>query len=56
MNEHQFGNKVRQLLNQGLRMDTATVERLRAAREQALARQRLSPAPALAWADTRKKN
>ena len=32
-------------------MDTATEERLRAAREQALARQRLAPTPALAWAD-----
>jgi hypothetical protein len=51
MNEPQFGNKVRQLLNQGLRVDAGVAERLRAAREQALARQRPEPAPALAWAD-----
>jgi hypothetical protein len=51
MNEPQFGNRVRQLLNQGLRVEPGVAERLRAAREQALARQRPEPAPALAWAD-----
>ena len=51
MNEQQFGNKVRLALNQGLRMDAKVTERLRAAREQALARQRPEPAPAYAWAD-----
>src|SRR5262249_13182714 len=51
MNEAQFGNKVRHLLNQGLRVDAHVAERLRAARRQALARQRPEPAPALAWAD-----
>ena len=51
MNEAQFGNKIRHLLNQGLRLDSAIAERLRAAREQALARQRPEPAPVLAWAD-----
>ena len=51
MNEHQFGNKVRLILNQGLRLDASVAERLRAARERALARQRPEPAPALAWAD-----
>jgi Protein of unknown function (DUF3619) len=51
MNEHQFGNKVRQILNQGLRLEAGAGERLRAARERALARQRPEPAPALAWAD-----
>jgi hypothetical protein len=51
MNEQQFGNKVRLLLNQGLRLSGSASERLRAAREQALARQRPEPAPALAWAD-----
>jgi len=51
MNEAQFGNKVRHLLNQGLRVDSHAAQRLRAAREQALARQRPEPAPALAWAD-----
>jgi hypothetical protein len=55
MNEAQFGNKVRHLLNQGLRANlknpSRVAERLRTAREQALARQRPEPAPALAWAD-----
>ena len=51
MNEHQFGNKVRLILNQGLRLEAGVAERLRAARTQALARQRPEPAPALAWAD-----
>jgi hypothetical protein len=51
MNEQQFGNKVRLALNQGLRMDARVTERLRAAREQALARPRPEPAPAYAWAD-----
>jgi hypothetical protein len=56
MNEQQFGYKVRQILNQGLRLDRKSEAgigaRLRAAREQALARQRPEPAPALAWADS----
>ncbi len=51
MNEPQFGDKVSHLLNQGLRLDAHKVERLRAAREQALARQRPEPAPVLAWVD-----
>jgi hypothetical protein len=51
MNEHQFGNKVRLILNQGLRLDAGAAERLRAARERALARQRPEPASGLAWAD-----
>ena len=51
MNEHQFGNKVRQVLNQGLRLDTGVAERLRAARERALERQRPEPARAVVWAD-----
>jgi hypothetical protein len=51
MNEPQFGNKVRHLLNQGLSLTPGARERLRAAREQALARQRAEPAPLLAWAD-----
>jgi uncharacterized protein DUF3619 len=51
MNELQFGNKIRQVLNQGLSLNKTTADRLRAAREQALARQRPEPAPALAWAD-----
>jgi hypothetical protein len=51
MNEPQFGNKVRQVLNQGLRLDAGVAARLRAARERALERQRPAPAPVLAWAD-----
>jgi Mn2+/Fe2+ NRAMP family transporter len=49
MNETQFGHRIRHILHQGtstVRPDVAA--RLRAAREQALARHR--PEPALAWA------
>jgi hypothetical protein len=51
MNEMQFGRRIRQILNQGTRVDAKVSERLRRAREAALARQRTEPAPALAWAD-----
>ena len=51
MNEMQFGDRVRHILNQGLDLKPHIKEKLRAAREQALARQRPEPAPALAWAD-----
>jgi len=51
MNEYQFGNKIRQLLNQAARVDAQTAERLRAARERALARQKTERAYGLAWAD-----
>jgi hypothetical protein len=52
MNEMQFGNKVRQVLNRGLAgVEAATAERLRAARERALSHQRAELSPALAWAD-----
>jgi len=55
MNEQQFGNKVRHLLNQGSTLDDAASrslrEKLRAARQLALARQRPEPVRALAWAD-----
>jgi len=47
MNEQQL----RQLLNQGITVRPEVAERLAAAREQALARQRPEPAPVLAWAD-----
>jgi len=50
MNEPQFGNKIRHLLNQGIRLDLRTAERLRTARETALARQKVEPVPARAWA------
>jgi hypothetical protein len=51
MNEQQFGNRIRHLLNQGLALDPAQRDRLRAARERALERQRAEPVPALRWAD-----
>lgn len=51
MNEQHFGNKVRCLLNQRLTVEPGLAQRLRAARERALARQRPEPAPMLAWAD-----
>jgi hypothetical protein len=52
MNEHLFGNKVRQVLNRGLLGIGGRVDRrLQAAREAALSRQRAERAPALAWAD-----
>jgi hypothetical protein len=52
MNEMQFGNKVRQVLNRGLAgVETTTAQRLHAARERALARQRAELSPAMAWAD-----
>ncbi len=51
MNETEFGNKIRQILNQGSPLDRAQVEKLRAARQLALARQRPEPALVLGWAD-----
>ena len=51
MNEQQFGNKLRHLLNQGLELDPVKRERLRAARERALERQRPERVPVLRWAD-----
>ena len=51
MNEDQFGSQVQHLLNQAIELPEGAAERLRAAREQALAHQRPEPAPALQWAD-----
>jgi Protein of unknown function (DUF3619) len=51
MNELQFASRIRQILNQGTHVDAATAERLRKAREAALARQRAERAPVLVWAD-----
>jgi len=51
MNEMQFASRIRHLLDQGTQLDAATAEKLRAARELALSRQRPEPAPVLAWAD-----
>ena len=54
MNEIKFTNKIRQALNEGSRLHgdagAHIAERLRAAREQALARRKLERSPALAWA------
>ncbi|MBS0337298.1 MAG: DUF3619 family protein [Proteobacteria bacterium] len=51
MNEPQFGNKVRRILNEGTRLDEKTLGRLQAARELALKRQRIEqPATGFAWA------
>jgi hypothetical protein len=54
MNEQQFANKIRQALNEGSRVNghlsPRVAERLREARERALARRRPERAPALGWA------
>ena len=52
MNEPQFASRIRQLLNQGTHVNAATAQKLRAARELALSRQRPEPTPLLAWADS----
>ena len=49
MNEYLFGKKVRQVLNRGP-LGARVEARLRAAREAALARQRVERSPVLAWA------
>ncbi len=51
MNELQFARRIRHVLDQGIQLDDATAEKLHAARELALSRQRPEPAPVLAWAD-----
>ena len=52
MNEHHLGYRIRQILNQDLALDEDKLARLKAAREQAIARQRIAaPRMALAWAD-----
>ena len=51
MNEMHFGNRIRQALNQGLRLNAKQAERLHAARERALNARRPEPVGALAWAD-----
>jgi hypothetical protein len=50
MNEPQFGDKIAHLLNQGLRLDGQKLALLRAAREQALLRQRPESTGLLVWA------
>lgn len=52
MNEQQIAYRVRQQLNRGLDLAPDKLARLKAAREQALAHQRVaSRAPVFAWAD-----
>ena len=52
MNEQQIAHRIKQSLNQGLNLDARTLARLRNARDQALARQRVrARSPVLAWAD-----
>ena len=51
MNETQFGNRIRHILNGGPALDADKTARLAAARAQALQRQRPELSPALAWAD-----
>ena len=52
MSEQQITYRIKQLLNRGLDLDAGKLARLKAAREAALARQRIgSRAPALAWVD-----
>ena len=51
MNEQQIAYRIKQHLNRGLGLDADKLVRLKAAREQALARQRVeSGVPILAWA------
>jgi Protein of unknown function (DUF3619) len=52
VNENKFGYQIKQQLDQSLDLEPATLNRLKVAREQALARQRTTePAFALAWVD-----
>ena len=52
MNESKFGHQIKQQLDQALDLDAAALSRLKVARQQALARQRVSePVFVLAWAD-----
>ena len=50
MNEPQFGNRIRHLLNQGAPLDASVSVQLRAARERALERQKPETAAGLVWA------
>ncbi len=52
MNEPQFGNKIRQVLNEGTRLDENILGRLRLARQNALRRQLVErPVVGLAWVE-----
>ncbi|HEX9185352.1 MAG TPA: DUF3619 family protein [Burkholderiales bacterium] len=50
LNEPQFGNRIRHLLNQAAPLDASVAAKLRDAREAALARQKPESAQGLAWA------
>lgn len=51
MNERKFGYQIKQQLDHALDLEPAALNRLKVARERALARQRMTePAFALAWA------
>jgi hypothetical protein len=52
MNEMQFGNRIRHVLNGGPALNADKTARLAKARAFALERQRPELAPALAWADS----
>jgi hypothetical protein len=49
LNEPQFGNRVRHLLNQAAPLDASILAKLRAAREAALGRQKPEAARGLTW-------
>src|ERR671936_305593 len=51
MNEVQFAAGIRLLLNQGTQLEPRIANRLKAARQLALSRQRAERAPVLVWAD-----
>ena len=52
MNEHDLGYRIRQVLNQGVGLDAGKLSRLKAARELAIARQRVSERrTVLVWAE-----
>lgn len=51
MNETQFGNRIRQILNQAIQVRPEVAGKLEEARQRALAHQRPEPAPVLAWAN-----
>jgi len=52
MNERKFGHQFKQQLDQALDLEPATLNRLKLAREQALARQRMTePVFVLSWVD-----
>jgi hypothetical protein len=51
MNELHFARRIRQHLDQSTELDATIAQKLQAARQLALSRQRPEPTPVLAWAD-----